>query len=133
MPNHYHYLMRPEGEEDGLSKCIGYSFNSYSQALNKQRQWHGPLFQDRFKAVSIDRVDLLIHVCRYIHLNPVKAGLVGLPEAWPYSDYNDWTGKNTFKIKRINNYFQNGKTYKEFLSNPSADNQESQFIRYILE
>jgi hypothetical protein len=41
----------------------------------------------------VDRDEYLIHVCRYVHLNPVAASLVGGPEAWPYSNYLEWIGQ----------------------------------------
>jgi putative transposase len=78
MPSHYHFLLRPE--EDGLlSRFIQRLFNSYTQAFNKQQGRSGTLFEGRAKSVRVDTDEYVLHLCRYIHLNPVRAGLVAHP------------------------------------------------------
>ena len=90
MPNHYHFLLRPD--EDGtLSRFIQRLFNSYTQAFNRQQGRSGTLFEGRAKSVLVDTEEYALHLCRYIHLNPVKAGLVVHPEEWIYSNYLEWT------------------------------------------
>jgi REP element-mobilizing transposase RayT len=91
MPNHFHFLLRQETDEP-LSKFMQTVFNSYVQALNIQQHRTGTLFEGRFKHKCVDNWDYLITLCRYIHLNPVKAGLVTNPEEWVYSNYQDWIG-----------------------------------------
>lgn len=53
----------------------------------------GYLFQDRFKSEIIDSDSYLLEVSRYIHNNPVKAGIVGKPEEYQWSNYNIYIGK----------------------------------------
>jgi hypothetical protein len=65
-------------------------FNSYTQAFNKQQGRSGTLFEGRPKHVLVDTDAYIIHLCRYIHLNPVKAGLFKHPGDWPYSNYLEW-------------------------------------------
>ncbi len=74
MPNHYHFLVRAE-EDDGVSPFLQRLFNSYTQAFNKQEKRSGTLFESRVKSVLIDANSYLFHMARYIHLNPVRAGL----------------------------------------------------------
>jgi hypothetical protein len=67
-------------------------FNSYVQALNIQQERTGTLFEGRFKHKCVDKWEYLMMLCRYIHLNPVKAKLVKRPEDWLYSNYREWIG-----------------------------------------
>ena len=91
MPNHYHFLFRQETEVL-LSKFMQVLFNSYVQALNLQQGRTGTLFEGRFKHRCVDKWEYLMVVCRYIHRNPVKAGLAVKPEDWTYSNYREWIG-----------------------------------------
>ena len=91
MPNHYHLLLRQDGET-AAGKLPGAAFNSYTKAVNKRYERTGTLFEGRYKAVHVERDEHLLHLCRYIHGNPAKAGLVTQVEAWPYSNYPEWTG-----------------------------------------
>jgi REP element-mobilizing transposase RayT len=79
MPNHYHFLLRQETDEP-LSRFINVLFNAYVQAVSRQQERTGTLFEGRFHHVWVDREEYLVHLCRYVHLNPVKAELVSLPE-----------------------------------------------------
>lgn len=55
----------------------------YTQVFNRRHGKVGHLFQGRFKAILVDRDAYLLEVCRYVELNPVRAGMVGEPAAWP--------------------------------------------------
>ena len=117
MPNHYHFLLRQDSNEP-LSKFINVLFNAYVQSVNQQQNRKGTLFEGRFRHVWIDRDEYLIHLCRYIHRNPLKAGLVSQPENWPYSNYLDWIGKrNGTLIDRtfIKAYFTSAEEYHQFV------------------
>jgi putative transposase len=94
MPNHYHFLLRQETDLP-LSKFIGVVFNAYVQVVNQQQERTGTLFAGRFKHVWIDRDEYLIHLCRYIHLNPVSAHLVSQPNEWSFSNYREWIGQRS--------------------------------------
>jgi hypothetical protein len=68
-------------------------FNSYSKAFNKMYNRSGTLFEGPFKAVLIDNDAYLLHICRYIHRNPLDGGLVYSLEDWPFSNYMEWIGR----------------------------------------
>jgi REP-associated tyrosine transposase len=89
MPNHFHLLLYQNNQET-ISEFINVVFNAYVQSFNKQQHRRGPLFEGRFKHVHVDRQEYLLHLMRYIHLNPVIAGLVHNPEEWWFSDYGLW-------------------------------------------
>ncbi len=92
MPNHYHLLVRQDGEKPAglLPQRV---FNSYSKAYNKRYEHSGTLFEGSYKAKEITSDAHLLHLCRYIHGNPVKDGLVADPADWPYSNYLEWIGQ----------------------------------------
>lgn len=87
MPNHFHLLLKQE-MKDGIStylRRLTVSFVRYYNVLHKQK---GPLFESFFKAVLIESENQLLHVSRYIHLNPTSAKLVSDPLKYPYSSFN---------------------------------------------
>jgi putative transposase len=117
MPNHYHFLIRQNGEPP-LSRFVGLVFNAYVQAVNGQQERQGTLFEERFKDVHVDKEEYLIHLCRYIHANPVKAGLVNKPEEWPYSNYPEWIKARPGTLVDhafIDWYFPQRNQYTEFV------------------
>lgn len=90
MPNHYHLLVCLK--TDDLSRMMQPFILSYTKAVNERYGRVGSLFQGRFKAIHVDREEYLLHLARYIHLNPVAAGLTRAPEQWEFSNYRDILG-----------------------------------------
>lgn len=92
MPNHCHLLVRLYTDRPGnaIMQPFGVSF---TKAINQQQKRVGPLFQGPFEARGVDYYGYLIHLTRYIHLNPAKAGLVLDPLDWPYSSYREYAGR----------------------------------------
>lgn len=91
MPNHYHILVRQDGDHKaGL--VVQHICNGYTQAFNCRHQRDGTLFQGRFQRLLVDKEEYLRHLCRYIHINPVKDGFAIQPDLWTYSNYRDWVG-----------------------------------------
>lgn len=90
MDNHYHLLI--ETPEGNLSKGMRQLNGVYTQAFNRRHNRVGHIFQGRYKAVLIQKDSHLLEVCRYVVLNPVRAGAVETPEDWPWSSYNATRG-----------------------------------------
>jgi len=91
MPTHYHLLVYLN--TDDLAARIMQPFGlSYTKAINTQQGRVGPLFQGPFQAAWVDKDEYLLHLSRYIHLNPVTAGLVTQAEEWTFSSYRDYIG-----------------------------------------
>ena len=88
MGNHVHLLLK-EGSEtlEQVFKRIGGRFVYW---YNVKYQRVGHLFQDRFKSEPVDSDAYLLTVIRYIHQNPVKAGLCERPEDYPYSSWKEY-------------------------------------------
>lgn len=75
MPNHFHFLLK-QLTEKGISTFMANIQNGYAKYLNIRTNRVGPLFQSMFKVVRVDTDEQLIHVSRYIHLNPSTGYLV---------------------------------------------------------
>ena len=85
MTNHYHLVV--ETAQPNLSAGMRQLNGRYSQAFNYRHQREGHLFQGRYKAILVEREAYLLEVCRYVVLNPVRAGLARAPRAWRWSSY----------------------------------------------
>ena len=90
MPNHYHLLLRVAGEN--FSRGMQKFSISYTKSINKRYGRVGALFQGAFKAVLVENNQHLLHLSRYIHLNPLHAGLVKRPQDWEFSSYREYIG-----------------------------------------
>ena len=136
MPNHYHFLLQQKSDIP-ISKFSSVLFNTYVQKVNQLRGRKGSLFTGRFKHVLVDREEYLIHLCRYIHLNPVKAGLVQNPEDWFFSNYLDWIGMRQGELrdpKFIETYFSSAQEYREFVLDFEDEQRfEERISGYILD
>jgi putative transposase len=91
MDNHYHLII--ETSEANLSVGMRHLNGVYTQILNRRHNRVGHIFQGRFKAILIEKECHLLELCRYIVLNPVRAGVVGAPEQWIWSSYRATSGR----------------------------------------
>jgi putative transposase len=89
MPTHIHLIIK-EVEENGLSGYMNTALKSYTRYFNCKYKRKGPLWEGRFKNVRVESDEQLIHLTRYVHLNPVSAGLIGKPQSWEYSSYKQY-------------------------------------------
>lgn len=90
MDNHYHLLT--ETPEGNLSRGMRQLNGVYTQAFNKRHNRVGHIFQGRYKAILIQKDSHLLEVCRYVVLNPIRAGAVEKPEDYHWSSYNATRG-----------------------------------------
>ena len=132
MPNHYHLLVLVR-ENGALEKAMQRISNGYTKAINKAYNRTGHLFQGPFKNKLIPNNEYLIHLSRYIHLNPLRAGLVRKPEEWKYSSYNEivnQTSRSFVKASIVTEQFGDIEAYKRFVV--EYDEDQSYFIRDML-
>lgn len=85
MDNHYHLVLHTR--RANLSELMRQINGVYTQAYNRRHGKVGHLFQGRFKGILVDRDAYLLEVCRYVDLNPVRAGMVAEAAQWPWSSY----------------------------------------------
>jgi len=90
MGNHYHLLV--ETPEPNLSRGMRQLNGVYTQRHNARHARVGHVFQGRYKAIVVEKESHLLEVCRYVVLNPVRAGMVERAEAWPWSSYRATAG-----------------------------------------
>lgn len=91
MPNHYHLVLLLE-DDSALQSAMHRLQMSYAKAVNHSLGRVGPLFQGRFAARRVQSTEDLLHLSRYIHLNPVAARIVDRPGDWPHSSYRCYVG-----------------------------------------
>jgi putative transposase len=107
MPNHYHILLRLTSDCD-YSKHMQHFGIAYVKAVNTRYERCGHLFQGRFKAKLVDSDEYLLHLSRYIHLNPLWANLVPKAEEWEFSSYRFYLGEKQFRgLKKSGNLVVN--------------------------
>ncbi len=85
MDNHYHAII--ETPDPNLSLGMRQLNGVYTQAFNRTHQRVGHVFQGRYKAIVVEKDSYLLELCRYVVLNPVRAGLVTMPDEWKWSSY----------------------------------------------
>jgi putative transposase len=88
MPNHYHLLIHsPDGN---LGRGMRHLNGVYAQRFNRRRKIDGRLFRGRYRAVLIDADQHLLEVLRYIHRNPLRAGLAEALGDYRWSSHNGY-------------------------------------------
>ncbi len=90
MSNHYHLLAKtPEGN---LQRCMRHLNGVYTQRYNRLKNTDGPLFRGRYKAILVDHDAYLLQLSKYIHRNPLEAGMVDNLEDYAWSSYRSYIG-----------------------------------------
>ena len=135
MPTHIHLILK-QLKDGGISKFMGNILNSYTRYFNTLYQRKGPLWETKFKKILVSDDDQLLHLTRYIHLNPTSAGLVQRPENWKYSSYREYINrKNTILINRICDYRDIlnivPREYKEFVEERIDYQKEISLIKVL--
>lgn len=93
MNNHYHLLLHTV--DGGLGAGMTQLGRGYVRGFNDRHGRDGPLFRNRYTAILVDDDSYLLEVSRYIHLNPVKAGLCQKPGDWAWSSAAAYTSERT--------------------------------------
>ncbi len=127
MTNHYHLLLEtPVGNLPEIMRHINGAYTNY---YNTKRKRSGHLFQGRDKAILIEADEYLMELSRYIHLNPVRCGIVEKPEAHPWSSYNDYIGARPapgwLRMDMLSAHFGDCKKYRQFVEEMLGKEYES--------
>ncbi|MCG2725615.1 MAG: transposase [Elusimicrobia bacterium] len=116
MPTHFHLILK-QLDNGGISKYINNISNSYSRYFNIKHNRKGPLWQGRFKNVLVKDDEQLLHLTRYIHLNPVTSNLIDKPETWEYSSYREYLNLEKNKLCDFSEVLSiDPKDYKKFVN-----------------
>lgn len=94
MPNHFH-LMLKQVAENAITEMLSKTSLSYTKYFNTKYKRVGPLFQGEFKAVLVESDEQLMHLSRYIHLNPIASFLAKDLQNYPWSSYKEYINRET--------------------------------------
>ena len=137
MPNHFHFLVK-QVEDKGITKFVSNFTNSYTRYFNTINDRHGPLFQGNFRAKRIENDEQLLHVSRYIHLNPFSSYLVknfNELKKYEYSSFPEYL--KTTKVDKcqkeiVLGQFKNHKKYIDFVFDRADYQQTLENIKRLL-
>lgn len=126
MGNHYHLCLGTP--ESNISRVMRHIDGVYTQRFNRSHNQDGSLFRGRYKALVVEEESYLSQVVRYIHLNPVKAGLTKQPQEYKWSSHQYYTG---FKKKPawldtdvILNWIGSGKKFHSYVMEGNTEELE---------
>lgn len=134
MPNHFHLLLK-QIKDGGIQEFLQKAINSYTKYYNTKYKRVGHLFQGVFKAVLIETDLQLIHLSRYIHLNPFVSNLVENLEYYPYSSYRHFVGSFNDRLSEaeiVLGQFKSNDDYKEFVIGHSDYARELEQLKHSL-
>lgn len=134
MPNHFHFLLYQKSR-NGISKLMKQLTNAYTLYFNQKYKRVGGLVQGSFKAVAIETDELLLHISRYIHLNPIIREIVQTLEDYEWSSYVDYTTENVnsiCKIAVILSHFSTPGAYKKFVLDQIDYARELECIKHLM-
>jgi len=135
MENHWHFIVK-QNLENGISKFMSQVSDSFTKYVNTKQERVGPLFQGPFGAVGIETDNQLVHVSRYLHLNPLIGGLTDKNHFRQYEwsslkDYergdSDWC-----TIDPILSHFKSPEDYLKFVLDQESYARELKQIQHLL-
>ncbi|PIP30688.1 hypothetical protein COZ22_02765 [bacterium (Candidatus Howlettbacteria) CG_4_10_14_3_um_filter_37_10] len=137
MPNHFHLLLK-QLKEGGAQIFMRNLQNSYGKYFNVKYDRVGTVFQSVFKAVPIETDEQLVHVSRYIHLNPVSSNIIRINELSKY----EWTSFGYYIGQKQNKFinttdvlghFKTKDQYKEFVFDQADYQKELEKIKHLVD
>lgn len=137
MPNHIHLLLK-QATKGGISKFMGDFSNSYTRYFNTKTKRKGPIFEGKFKAIRMETNEQLLHLSRYIHLNPYSAYVVKTLEElenYFYSSFPEYLQKTKTQFCQkeiILSQFKNFTSYKKFVFDQADYQRELEKIKHLI-
>ncbi len=133
MPNHFHLLLKQK-TENGISQYMKNISISYTKYFNIKNDRVGPLFQGAFKAVRIETTEQLLHVHRYIHINPTVGFVTKSLEDYPWSSFHEYAKRKIGFCEKelILSNFSNPKQYRQFLLDQEDYGKQLKGIQHLL-
>jgi len=138
MPNHFHLLLK-QRQKGGIIKLMSDALNSLTRFFNIINNRRGPLFLPRFRSKPIMSEEHLIHVSRYIHVNPYQSKLIDTyNDIWTYhfSSAKDYVnGKenvvNAKYILDLGYFLGDKKKYQKFVESQAGYNKTNSYMNYV--
>ncbi len=133
MDNHYHLLL--ETPVGNLPEVMRHINGAYTNYFNTKRKRAGHLFQGRYKAILIEADEYLKELSRYIHLNPVRVGIVENPERYCWSSYLDLIGMRKapcwLYLDTLKNQIGDSQKYRQFVEEMLGKEYENPLQRAV--
>lgn len=128
MPNHLHLLLR-QNDNESVDKFIHRLHTAYSMYFNKKYERVGSVFQGRFKAKLIDSEEYLLHVSRYIHLNPLEIVRAQGPAlnsllGYPWSSLKEYANPSLPHIS-------NPETILSYFASRNKPNTQTNYLQFV--
>jgi len=134
MPNHFHFLLK-QLVDKGITEFISKLSNSYTKYFNIKKGRVGYLFQGEFKSVLVGTNEQLLHLSRYVHLNPLVSDLTKNLNEYTWSSYPEYLGltsqKNCTK-EIILDQFKSKEYYKNFTLDQESYGRDLEIIKHQL-
>lgn len=134
MPNHFHFLLQQK-IKNGITEFLSKLSNSYTKYFNTKYKRVGPLLQGEFKSVHVDTNEQLIHLSRYIHLNPIVSYITGNLRKYRWSSYQEYLGIVNSSIcskEIILGQFRSVNDYEKFVLDQIGYAQKLEHIKHKL-
>lgn len=134
MPNHFHLTLRQD-TDNGIKQFVQRVTNSFAHYFSVKYKKRGHVFEDKFKVVHIETTEQLLHLSRYIHLNPVTSYIVDKPSDYLYSSYNIYLGKRRSDIvdsTPVLDEFKSIRNYEEFVLSRMEYQRSLKDIEHLL-
>ncbi|MDP8202414.1 MAG: hypothetical protein P9M11_09800 [Candidatus Tenebribacter burtonii] len=135
MPNHFHFFIRQD-EDEPIYRIFNDTFTAYTLHYNSIYHRKGTLFQGPLQHIHIKGNSYFIQLCKYIHYNPKKAGLVKDLKQWKFSNYLEWIGlriSDFFSSEFINMYPDDFNNYEKTIFEYEKFMNESEFNKILLD
>lgn len=132
MPNHFHLLVK-QIKDGGVTEFMRRFIHSYTKYRNVKYQRQGPVFQGIFKAVRVESDEQLIHLSRYIHLNPLVSFLTKDLKSYPWSSYSAYDGLSNDELmakKEILGFFKSPEEYQKFVLDQADYGKTLELIKH---
>ncbi len=126
MTNHVHLLFKSGGK--GISAVMRKVLTWYAQYYNRRHKRTGHLFENRYKSILCDEDNYLLALVRYIHLNPVRAGLVKTLEEL---DHYSWSGHSAIMGKKKQDWMDASYVLAQFGNRKNA--ARSAYRSFVME
>lgn len=135
MPTHFHLLLR-QLKPRGIPIMLANIQNGYARFFNLRNRRAGPLFRSIFKAIRIENDEQILHVSRYIHLNPSSSYLTKIKDLPSYT----WSSLPEYLEQRVPSFISTEfllkmiggkKRYQEFVFDQAEYQRKLQEIKHL--
>ncbi len=128
MDNHVHFIAIPKNL-NSFARGFGEAHRMYSRMVNFREGWRGYLWQGRFSSFPLDEAHLYSAI-RYVERNPVRAGLLEMPEDYPWSSAKPHVQKTEHFLLDPNYFIQEIPDWSKYLSKPTQKELIEDFRRH---